>query len=196
MWRGNTPFQNVGGKLFHCLTGPFGGTNGHQVLVDLLPHFRGDHAGRETCHGNIMRRQIARARLSQRHHGPFTGTIGCHVTKALTAGNAGRVHDLAAGALRDHLARGFLHSDQAAQPVYGHDEIPVIFGHIQKVHRLVHAGIVEFHIQTAKAVHGMRNHGADLVAVGHIHGGVSDLLRPSLRRGRRLHRPLPAPLPR
>jgi hypothetical protein len=81
---------------------------------------------------------------------PISSAIGRDIVKSLAAGDRGGVDDLAAGALGDHLARGLLHADQAAKPVHAHDEVPVFLGHVEKIHRLVDAGIVELDVQLSE----------------------------------------------
>jgi hypothetical protein len=110
--------------------------------------------------------------------------IGRDIVEPLAASDRRGVDDLAAGTLRDHLARGLLHADQAAKTIHTHDEIPVFFGHVQKVHRPVDAGIVELDIDLSEDGYGVRNQRTDLHAVGHIDRGVRHLAAGSLGGGK------------
>jgi len=61
-----------------------------------------------------------------------------------------RVHDLASAALRDHLARSFLHADQHAQRVHPQNTVPVFFRSLHERLDLVDSRIVENDIEFAK----------------------------------------------
>src|SRR6056297_1435271 len=166
--RGHAALEDFGRKLLHRLSRTLGGPDLHQVLIDLFPHLGRDDPRREPCHRDTMFCQIARARLRQRDHGEFRSAIRRDIVEPLPAGDAGGVDDLALSALGDHLAGGFLHTDHAAQTIDAHDEIPVFLGHIEEIHRPVHAGIVELDIQPAKDANRVRDHCPDLYAVCHI----------------------------
>ena len=53
-------------------------------------------------------------------------------------------------ALGDHLLGGFLGSDQNAEAVDLHDQLPVLIGDVEKVQRLIDAGVVEHDVEFAK----------------------------------------------
>ena len=119
--------------------------------------------------------QTAGTRLRERDHGPLRRAVGRNIVIALSTGDRSGVDDLAAIALRDHLAGGLLHADHAAKAIHTHYEVPIFLGYVHEVHRLVHARIVELDVEASEGFDRVRDHGADLLAVGDVHLHRGDL---------------------
>ena len=82
-------------------------------------------------------------------HGRLAGTVRDDIWIALPTDNRGRIDDLAARPLRNHLLGGLLGTDENAQAVDAHDSIPTLLGRFQKTLRPIDAAIIEYHIEFA-----------------------------------------------
>ena len=65
--------------------------------------------------------------------------------------------------------RLLLAANQHAKTIDIHNEFPVFFSHVEEIHRLVYARVVELDVKLAKSVNRFGNHRAHLITIGHVH---------------------------
>src|SRR6056297_3015934 len=152
----------------------------HQLLVQRLPQGRVDDAGGEAVDGDVVLGELACAHLRHGGDAELADAVGDDVRiQAGFADDRAGVDDLsgqlALAALADHLLGGLLHADHDAPGVDAHHEVPVLLRGLEEVLRLVHARVVEHHVEAAPAVHGGGDHGGGLLAAADVDGRAERL---------------------
>ena len=136
--------------------------------VDLIPHGRVDHPGRDAVDVDAVLDQFETKRLGNADDRRLAGAINRDLGFAAPAGLRGHVDDLAAAALLDHLPRDRLRDEQQASHIDVELTVEIRFSEFCNWPHIKDAGVVDEDVDATEFFENRSHHRLDRGAFAHV----------------------------